>query len=276
MQDSLWDNDPISNPTPEQSETQLNDQSTPEEDSEHRERTWEDIKQRLEAGTLIRRQRAEVPAFDEGLPQGVRHYIVAPDNSLYHLFAFDDEFVYLEQVTPEERAEVEKRIEREANAELFHAFADIGKQLMDLHLHYDDVPEYPLEWRWNPDVERSWYVTRMRFNKDRTELNVNESLTLAGIPPRCFEYVLGNRSALEWVVDQYRITKDERSGIVSDPNDPDNPEYIARHVCRVVHVSIEHMKLIDELTTLVPPEMFEQMVSQNAEGIDLKDAFQGE
>ena len=39
---------------------------------------------------------------------------------------------------------------------------------------------------------------------------VNESLTLAGIPPEAYEYRLGNRSALEWVADQYRVKTDAR------------------------------------------------------------------
>jgi len=49
---------------------------------------------------------------------------------------------------------------------------------------------------------------------------VNPSLTLSGIPPDTFEYRLGNRSALEWVIDQYQVTEDKRSGIRSDPTAP--------------------------------------------------------
>ena len=45
----------------------------------------------------------------------------------------------------------------------------------------------------------------MKFSKDRTQLTYNDFLTLEGIPPEVFEYRLGNRSALEWVVDQYRV-----------------------------------------------------------------------
>jgi hypothetical protein len=45
----------------------------------------------------------------------------------------------------------------------------------------------------------------------------NPSLTLAGIAPAVFDYRLGNRSALDWVIDQYRVTEDARSGIRSDP-----------------------------------------------------------
>jgi predicted helicase len=44
---------------------------------------------------------------------------------------------------------------------------------------------------------------KMRLSKDKTAVIVNPSLTLAGTPPETFSYRLGNRSALEWVIDQY-------------------------------------------------------------------------
>ena len=46
---------------------------------------------------------------------------------------------------------------------------------------------------------------KMRLSKDKTQLKVNPSLTLSGIPPEAFDYRLGNRSALEWVIDQYQV-----------------------------------------------------------------------
>ena len=73
---------------------------------------------------------------------------------------------------------------------------------------------------------------------------MNDSLTLAGMPPEVFGYRLGNRSALEWVIDQYRVSEDARSGIRSDPNRPDDPEYIVRLVGQVVRVSVETVKLV--------------------------------
>ncbi len=59
-------------------------------------------------------------------------------------------------------------------------------------------------------------------------------------------------SALEWVIDQYRIKTDERSGITSDPNNPDDQEYIVRLVGQVVRVSVETVKIVNAL-----PEAFE-------------------
>jgi predicted helicase len=70
----------------------------------------------------------------------------------------------------------------------------------------------------------------MKLSKDKTAVIVNPSLTLADVPPEVFKYRLGNRSALDWVIDQYQISVDKRSGIRSDPNRADDPEYIVRLV----------------------------------------------
>src|SRR5438132_7576722 len=89
--------------------------------------------------------------------------------------------------------------------------------------------------------------TTYQLAKDKTEFKVNESLTLTGIPPEVFQYRLGNRSALDWVIDQYRVTEDARSGIVSDPNREDDPEYIVKLVGRVVAVSVETVQIVKGL-----------------------------
>ena len=69
-----------------------------------------------------------------------------------------------------------------------------------------------------------------------------------------FPLQLGNRSALEWVIDQYQVTKDKRSGIESDPNRLDDEEYIVRLVCKVVQVSVETVQLVNELAKKVTVE----------------------
>ena len=94
----------------------------------------------------------------------------------------------------------------------------------------------------------------MKLTSDKTAVIVNESLTLAGIPQACFAYRLGNRSALEWVIDQYQVTTDKRSGIESDPNRLDDEQYIVRLVGRVVTVSLETVKLVNDLAQAVTVE----------------------
>jgi predicted helicase len=78
-------------------------------------------------------------------------------------------------------------------------------------------------------------------------VRVNPSLTLGGIPPESFQYRLGNRSALDWVIDQYQVYEDKRSGIHSDPNRADDQEYIVRLVGQVVRVSAETVKIVNAL-----------------------------
>ena len=87
----------------------------------------------------------------------------------------------------------------------------------------------------------------MKLSKDKTTLTVNKSLTLAGIPAEVSQYRLGNRSALEWVIDQYQVSEDKRSGIRSDPNREEDEEYIVRLVGQVVRVSVETVKIVDGL-----------------------------
>lgn len=61
------------------------------------------------------------------------------------------------------------------------------------------------------------------------------------------DYRLGNRSALEWVIDQYQVYTDPRSNITSDPNREDDPQYITRLVGQVIRVSLETMKIVKAL-----------------------------
>ena len=90
----------------------------------------------------------------------------------------------------------------------------------------------------------------MKLSKDKTSLIVNPSLTLASIPPETFTYRLGNRSALDWVIDQYQISEDKRTTIRSDPNRPDDPEYIIRLIGQVIRVSVETVKIVNGLPNL--------------------------
>ncbi len=125
---------------------------------------------------------------------------------------------------------------------------------MKLHIDYEKQPEYALARTETGKL--NWRVEKMSLSKDKTQLKYNDFLTLSGIPPEVYEYRLGNRSALEWVIDQYRVSTDKRSGIVNDPNREDDPEYIVRLIGQVVTVSIETVKLVRELSALplLPPE----------------------
>jgi predicted helicase len=134
----------------------------------------------------------------------------------------------------------------------FHAFARAGQRLMELHIDYEQQPEYPLEHieSEDPAIDVSFRVEKMKLAKDKSSLRYNDFLTLRGIPPAAFDYRLGNRSALEWVIDQYRVSTDARSGIRNDPNREDDPQYIIRLIGQVITVSLETQRLIASLPSL--------------------------
>jgi predicted helicase len=147
-------------------------------------------------------------------------------------------------------ANLKRELPRIPFAPDFRAFADIGKRLAEIHVNYEQQPEYPLERIETPDKPLDWRVERMKLSKDKGSLIYNDFLTLSGIPPEVFEYRLGNRSALDWIVDQYQVSTDKRSGITNDPNRADDPQYIVRLIGQVSTVSLGTVQLVQSLAEL--------------------------
>ena len=133
----------------------------------------------------------------------------------------------------------------------FWAFANAGAQLADLHVNYESQPEYDkLKFIQNPDVPLNWRVEKMKLSKDKTSLVYNDFLTISGIPEKAFDYRLGTRSALEWIINQYCVKIDKRSGIVNDPNRADDPQYIVKLIGKVITVSLETVDIVEGLPDL--------------------------
>ena len=154
------------------------------------------------------------------------------------------------------------RIPEVATAEAFDSFSKAGQQLLELHIGYEAAEPYPLEERLKssaPDEPERYWVQKMRWGgptrtPDRSVIVCNDWITLAGIPAEAHEYVVGPRSALEWLLDRYRVTTDKASGIVNDPNDwgaeMGDPRYIIDLVKRVTTVSVETMRIVKALPPL--------------------------
>jgi predicted helicase len=100
-----------------------------------------------------------------------------------------------------------------------------------------------------------WRVEKMKLTKDKTQLIYNDFLTLSNIPPQSFNYRLGNRSALDWIIDQYQFKTDKRSGITNDPNRLDDEQYIVRLIGQVITVSLETVEIVNALPSLGIPEL---------------------
>jgi predicted helicase len=164
------------------------------------------------------------------------------------------------------------RIPQVPTASEFWAFANAGRELATLHTDYESVEPWPdLELRCSrafdakhPDAYR---VLKMRHPKvpdptdtkakieDRSQIVYNDWITIASIPARAYAYELGSRSAIDWVIDSYRVRTDKASGIRNDPNDwaieHKDPTYILDLVGRIVTLSMRTLDVVEALPRLV-------------------------
>lgn len=155
-------------------------------------------------------------------------------------------------------------IEIPGTREEFDKFARAGKELMDLHVGYEDVEPYPLDIAVKGDESDpdTWRVLKMKWARkkdpetgknvnDVTKLIYNKRVTITGIPAEADEYMLGSRSALAWLIDRYQVKKDKASGIVNDPNDwadeVGNPRYIVDLIGKVTRVAVETVRIVEGL-----------------------------
>ena len=148
------------------------------------------------------------------------------------------------------QANLKRDLPRLPYAPDFWGFAKAGQRLGEIQIGYEDADEYRIKKIETPGKPLDWRVEKMKLSKDKTQIVYNDFLTLDGIPAKVFDYRLGNRSALEWVIDQYRVKTDKRSGIVNDPNREDDPQYIVKLIGKVITVSLETVEIVENLPGL--------------------------
>lgn len=148
----------------------------------------------------------------------------------------------------------------------FRAISGVGRELAQLHLHYEDYPHLAgVEVLDTCDEElegeeayRHYAVEKIQIDKHEGDrpgtLRLNSRITITGIPPTAYNYQVNGRSALHWVIDRYQRRQDPKSGIVNDPNawarEVGNPRYILDLILSLIHVATETERLIDTLPEL--------------------------
>ena len=155
------------------------------------------------------------------------------------------------------------RIPRVKSAADFRHFSQAGRDLADLHLHYETVAMYPgatVDTGGKALTDADYRVEKMKYGKqgkikDLTTLHYNARITVTGIPLEAYEYVVNGKPALDWVVERQCVKTDKDSGIVNDANDwaietMGNPRYPLELFFRVITVSLETMKIVRALPKL--------------------------
>lgn len=191
---------------------------------------------------------------------------ITKDDLFYYVYGILNSPSYQETYA----ADLKKMLPRIPMVREFGAYSDAGRALAALHLAYESCTPYPLDGLETESLgdPYAFYAVskKLSFGKataeqraagqrhDRSVIHYNERITLRGIPEDAYRYMLGSRSAIEWIIDRYYVKTDKDSGIVNDPNDwsreVGNPRYILDLLARVVTVSIETMKIVDALPSL--------------------------
>lgn len=161
---------------------------------------------------------------------------------------------------PAYREKYAQNLKREFPRIPFHAdfwqWADWGRELMALHIGFETVEPWPLTRTDIPDdkARAAGQAPKciLRADPGAGRITIDTETTLAGIPPEAFAYRLGNRSALDWILDQHKEKKPKDPTIRARFNTyrfADHKERVIDLLARVTRVSVETQRITDAMKT---------------------------
>ncbi|MFM6180461.1 MAG: type ISP restriction/modification enzyme, partial [Dolichospermum sp.] len=196
---------------------------------------------------------------DWGLKQIQTHY---QDETITKIDIFH--YTYAVLHNPEYCKKYELNLKREFPClpyyENFQKWVNWGKQLMEIHINYETVTPYnltrldiPLKDTPSTSLRERQKTIKVKLKADKTKDSIilDDVTTLSNIPKIAWEYMLGNRSALEWILDQYKEKKPKDPTIAEKFNTyrfADYKEQVIDLLMRVCTVSVETMKIIKEMS----------------------------
>ncbi len=185
---------------------------------------------------------------DWALKQFVKHYQdkkITKESIFYYVYGVLHDPVYREKYA----LNLKRDFPRVPFYKDFRQWADWGKKLMDLHIGYEAVRPYKLQKLEVPIKKDSKPECKLKTNKD-ADIVLDTKTTLTGIPKEAWDYKLGNRSALEWILDQYKESKPKDPTIREKFNTyrfADYKDHVIDLLARVTRVSVETMQIIDQM-----------------------------
>ncbi|MEH2105370.1 type ISP restriction/modification enzyme [Nostoc sp.] len=186
---------------------------------------------------------------DWGLAQFQTHY---GDSTIIKLDIFH--YTYAVLHNPGYRTKYELNLKREFPRipfyEDFHQWVNWGKQLMDLHINYETVQPYPLKRIDLPLAINRTPKAKLKADTANGTIVLDDVTTLEGVPKIAWEYRLGNRCALKWILDQYKEKKPKDPTIAEKFNTyrfADYKEQVIDLLQRVCTVSVETMQIIQQI-----------------------------
>jgi predicted helicase len=133
----------------------------------------------------------------------------------------------------------------------FWQWAAWGEALMAMHIGYEQAAPFALVRSDVPDekVRAAGQSPKciLKSDKETGRITLDSETALSGVPREAWAYLLGNRCAIDWVLDQYKEKK---------PKDPtirekfdtyrfkDHKEKVIELLKRVTTVSVETVRIV--------------------------------
>lgn len=176
---------------------------------------------------------------------------ITKEDIFYYVYGF----LHNEDYKKEFEADLKKLIPRLPLVDdyrIFKTYSDIGRELADLHLNYENI-EKDKVIIVEGEENNNFKVEKMRFtSKDKKDVIIfNSDIKIKNIPLEAYNYQVNGKSAIEWIMERYAITVDKDSQIENNPNswceENKNPRYILDLLLSIITLSVRTIELVKKL-----------------------------
>ncbi|GAA7333208.1 DEAD/DEAH box helicase family protein [Helicobacter pylori] len=177
-----------------------------------------------------------------------KHYednSIAEEEIFYYIYAILHHKGYLEKY----KNSLAKEEPRIALSEDFKELSILGKELAELHLNYESEELHAsVEYKTLMNAEEKGYYDVETITKKGDRIHYNNHIAITKIPKKAFDYVVNGKSAIDWVIERYKKTRDKESLIENNPNDYKDGKYVFELLCRVITLSVKSVDLIEKIS----------------------------
>jgi predicted helicase len=136
----------------------------------------------------------------------------------------------------------------------FRRWRDWGRSLLDLHIGYETADPFPLVRTDLPDekIRATGQTPRVILKADRDNgiIMLDAETQLSGVPAAAWAYKLGNRSGIDWVLDQHK-EKTPKDTIIRERFNTyrfaDHKDRVIELLRRVVTVSVRTVEIVQAM-----------------------------
>jgi len=172
---------------------------------------------------------------------------IEPEAIFYYVYAV----LHSREYHRKYRVNLKRELPRIPLFDDFWQWVDWGKDLMTLHVNYHQIKPYKLKIIKQDIGNKVQIRSKLKVDKKLGRIILDDQTVLEGVPKEAWNYMVGNRSAIEWILDQYK-EKSPQSLTISEKFDTYNFQLYKKEVIdllqRIVTLSIETMKIVNAMS----------------------------